>query len=183
MGLFTKAMKQAEKEMTLDEREKAIFEKEADLYQRKTVLDANFGISEKVRYSATELVKKLGEIEHEYHSAVSDNAVRIAEKSEEAKNNHYKSMAEIDIKKVEKEAEVNLLTLKTDSIKTLNKELESVSSVKLDAMKEKYDAILKMKDEMVELLKTQVEILTAKLTEIKISDAHIHVETTGNKEK
>jgi lipopolysaccharide export system protein LptC len=49
-------------------------------------------------------------------------------------------------------------------------------------LKESNEAILNTKNDVIELLKVQVEVLTAKLTELKITDAHIHVDAKMAKE-
>lgn len=81
---------------------------------------------------------------------------------------------ELEIKNsVSKERETLSLEYVNQTLKIKNTEIELLKSNHVEAIKDK--------NEIIELLKTQVEVLTAKLTEIKISDAHIHVETVAAK--
>ena len=65
--------------------------------------------------------------------------------------------------------------------KLLFDELKDQKDVEIKLLKESNSTIVTNYKEMIELLKTQVEVLTAKLTELKITDAHLHVDVK-NKE-
>jgi len=76
----------------------------------------------------------------------------------------------------------NRLTIDTNNLLKDKYDLKISSKEKeIELLKENRSSALKDKNDVIELLKTQVEVLTAKLTEIKISDAHIHVDTTTPK--
>jgi hypothetical protein len=81
----------------------------------------------------------------------------------------------------EKETELAKLDERILTRRELFAQLKDSKDIELSLLKESNTTILKAKDEVIELLKTQVEILTAKLTELKISDIHVHAEVK-NKE-
>ena len=66
--------------------------------------------------------------------------------------------------------------------KELFEELADQKNVEIKLLKESNSTIVANYKEMIELLKVQVEVLTAKLTELKITDAHIHVDAKMSKE-
>lgn len=82
-------------------------------------------------------------------------------------------LAEIPKIKLQEEIE---LDARIEYKKKLLAEIVDNKDTEIRLLREANILVMKTKDEMIELLKAQVEILTAKLTEIKISDAHIHVQ-------
>lgn len=72
---------------------------------------------------------------------------------------------------------------KINGKKDLLEIMESRDKKTIEMMKTLHTEAIKDKNSVIELLKAQVEILTAKLTEIKISDVHMHVDAKVSEAK
>lgn len=150
MSIFKKERRSMAEEVTAQERlaeaKKRIIDSQVGVYEDGKLLEAD---------------KRLFEKEKElYQANLELNSVE--EKAKESSRLKSQEDIELDARIEYKE---KLLAGMADG-----KDLE----IKL--LKETNSSIIKVKDEVIEMLKAQVEILTAKLTEIKISDAHIHVQ-------
>ena len=134
----------------LKEQTITILDKDINNYKREKLLEVeNEMVTEKNK--VIEILKQgqkdLANSEHEYHSHKEEKGIFLA-----------KLQADIEFKR-------QLLDSMVDT-----------GEIKLKATIESKDAIIAAKDGVIKLLTDQVEILTAKLTEIKITDAHINID-------
>ena len=123
---------------------------EMHLYKREKQLEIeNEMVTEKNRILEflKQGQKEMTNYEHEYHSYKEEKGVTLARLN-----------ADIECKK-----------------QTLAS-MDNIGEIKLKAAIDSKDAIIAGKDGVIKLLTDQVEILTAKLTEIKITDAHINID-------
>lgn len=142
-----------DEEENLIRNKKNIYDKEISLYKQEQRLNNQEELlsdKERVINGKIACAKDLAANEHEYHSEESKRRSALA-----------KLDAEIEFKKELRDA------LRDDKDKEIS------------LLKESNASIIKSKDDIIDLLKSQVEILTAKLTEIKITDAHLNVDVTG----
>lgn len=162
-------------EDTLD-REKSLIRRENDMYRKELDFDARQANFEARKKLTEDYIQKVGEeknalaalreegaeqiadFEHEYHSHMEDKRTAMA-----------KADAELEFKK-------KLL----DTVKDTNQE---IFDAKMKSAKDAYEVVLKTKDEVIEILKQQVEILTAKLTEIKIDSVHLNANIKAQTDK
>lgn len=127
--------------------------KNLELYEREErakiseeILNDKIGAFNKNKHSFKNTAEQQGDYEHEYHSGL------------EKKN-----------------TELARLDAQITGKKNLFEALKDQKNTEIELLKESNKNIVENYKEMVELLKTQTEVLTAKLTELKITDAHIHV--------
>lgn len=137
---------------SLTKKDEALLQRRLDLVEDRISIyrrEREMEVEHELLVKKTEGLKQLGEYEHEFHYSKEVKKTEIAKLQVELENLN------------------NLIEIKAEQ---LGKEL--------DYEKRANEKILAEKNKTIELLTSQVEILTAKLTEIKISDVHLHTEAT-----
>jgi len=135
------------------EKELELFERGERLRIKESLFEERENMLATIKKTLKDMNIQIAENEHEYHEGMEQKNTELAK-----------------------------LTVAIDAKRSLLNELKDQKDEEISLLKSSNFAIISNYKEMIELLKTQVEVLTAKLTELKITDAHIHVDAKLNKE-
>lgn len=138
------------------ENQKLLIDAEMEIYARQEILridEENLARKNSIIDLEIESAKQIGESEHNFHLNQEEKNIKIASLDAEIKARELAMSAIKDVK----QAEIELL-------------------------KEMHKTAIKDKDSIIELLQTQVEVLTAKLTEIKVDSVQLTANLKTDKE-
>lgn len=156
MNFFTKMMKTEQDLVEYEKKEKALIDAQLILFRKEKelgILDEVIRESASVLQKTIDNAKELGDSECDFHAALSEKEVKLASLDAEIKGRELALSAIKDIKQAE-----------------------------IEMLKDSHKAAIADKDKFIELLTTQVEVLTAKLTEIKIDSVQLTANLKTDKE-
>lgn len=136
---------------------------------QKALIDAELEI-----YSRNEQLK-IDEENFARRNSILDLQQQCLEQTSEAEHKFHFSQEEKGIKLASLDAEIKARELAMSAIK-------DVKQVEIELLKEVHKKAIEDKDGIIDLLKTQVEVLTAKLTEIKIDSVQLTANLKTDKE-
>lgn len=142
-------------------------QKERQLEVREATLRANeHGLELRQK-----LVEEISSEQASLKTELLDSRLQATKDIVEFECTYHAGMEEKRIVLAKLDAEIAFKKTVLETTKDSSKEL---FETKLAATKESYESILKTKDEVIALFRDQIEILTAKLTEIKIDSVTLN---------
>lgn len=149
----------------LDEREQRLDERERDISKRRMELDL-----------AIEDRDARLRLKEELFSVRETNFESIKAEDKACNVDRYNYEHTFHQERQDRGIELTKLDVAIDAKKELMDALKDQKDTEIRLLKESNEAILNTKNDVIELLKVQVEVLIAKLTELKITDVIAHID-------
>jgi len=130
-------------------------------------------VNERTRLYRKDQLLKVDEEVLEYKEELVKTAEKCANDTANLEHKFHSAQSE-------KNTELAKLDVAIDHKRVLLEELKDVRETEIKVLKDLHSVAINDKNRIIELLTTQIEILTAKLTEIKVTDLHLNADVKVN---